>query len=746
MIHKLWPLIGNALEWCMVTCCLLLVLPSLWAQLPPASFHQLRRDERLLSSFYHCLVEDEFGFIWFGSRHGGGLYRYDGYDLRSFVINPSQLHLSLCSNQINTVFSYGDGKLYIGTHGGMTVLNLVSGAMRCYADEISKVPDYTTFLIEPILPDSMRHLTWFGSAYGLCTLSWDTEVINCMMPVEGAEEVPAPKNIIDMVVGKKDENVLWLGTANGLFSFDRDRGKFRAYAIPGVQHMMILDLYVDKEGNIWIAGDAGRDQHKGRLFRYTPQTGNFIEYKLSISSQGLAQEVGEIYNILPSAKADQLWISTKTGVGIFNSTTGDYNAWVFDPAHPDGLLPNEFFRSMLADRHGRLWISSWQGIQYAKDAFVGTGKKTFMPKVAITDFQFSNKRGEIVKPLLFQDTFHLKEDQRDITIRYVLPNPLYPQEVMYQYQLKGWDKDWRTSDQRLAQYTRVRGGSYTFLVRAKEGDGDWGETTNFPITIDRKVTEYALFWILSTLLVGSIILGTNRYLISHTRKEEQLKSDFNKKVAEIEMQALRAQMNPHFLFNSLNSIKYYALSKDKDATAEYLTKFSLLVRTILNNSKSHTISVKEEIEALRLYIEIEHLRLEGKFEYRIDIDSSIRIEQAQVPPMILQPFVENAIWHGLMHKPSGGRLLVQVRDMGTQIQCIIEDNGIGRKKAGEIKENGSGHKKSMGIQITGDRILLINRIYGIDTQVNIIDLTNARGEAEGTRVVVNIPLINEDEL
>jgi LytS/YehU family sensor histidine kinase len=269
--------------------------------------------------------------------------------------------------------------------------------------------------------------------------------------------------------------------------------------------------------------------------------------------------------------------------------------------------------------------------------------------------------------------------------------------------------------------------------------------TMLQLSVDKYLTEFAWFWILIVTLAACLLVAVYRYLILRTRKEEQLQAEFQKKVSEIEMQVLRAQMNPHFLFNSLNSIKYYALSKDKDATAEYLTKFSLLVRTILNNSKSHTISLKDELEALRLYIEIEHMRLEGKFDYHIDIDSSIRVEQAQIPPMILQPFVENAIWHGLMHKPAGGKLLVQVKDLGTQIQCIIEDNGVGRTKAKEIQLRGSGHKKSMGLQITGDRISLINRIYGIDTNVHVIDLVNAKGEAEGTRVIVNIPLINEEE-
>jgi len=722
----------------------ILVNALLFAQLPPASFHQLRRDEKLMSSFYHCLAEDEYGFIWFGSRHGGGLYRYDGYDLKTFVVDPSKLHRSLSSNEINTVFSYADGKLYIGTHGGMTILDLVSGSMQCFADAIDKVPDYTTFLVEPIIPDSTCECTWFGTAYGLCRLDWQSEAIDCMLPSNQADQRQMPKHIIDMVVDRSDKNLLWLGTADGFFSYNKGTGEYAHYIIPEAPGIVILDLYQDKEGDVWIAGDAGKEAHAGKLFRFAPLTGHFVEYKLSLPGNDHAQSVGEVYSVLPATDADQLWISTKNSVGLLNKHNGEYQAWTYDPARPDGLLPNEFFRAMLADRHGRLWISSWQGIQYARNAFVRSERPVFIPKVCITDVQVSNARADVVKPLLYHQSLDLQDDQRDFAIRYVLPNPLHAENVTYQYQLQGWDKEWVTSDQRLVQYTRLHGGRYTFLIRGREGNGEWGEVTSLPIEVERKLTEYGWFWVMGALLLGGMLFGTNRYLMSRTRKEEQLKSDSNKKVTEIEMQALRAQMNPHFLFNSLNSIKYYALSKDKEATADYLTKFSSLVRTILNNSKSHTISIKDELEALRLYIEIEHLRLEGKFDYSFDVDTSIRVEQAQVPPMILQPFVENAIWHGLMRKTAGGKLIVQVKDLGTSIQCVIEDNGIGRKKALELKGNGPGHKKSMGIQITGDRISMINRIYGIDTKVHIIDLVNARGEAEGTRVVINIPLINED--
>lgn len=317
---------------------------------------------------------------------------------------------------------------------------------------------------------------------------------------------------------------------------------------------------------------------------------------------------------------------------------------------------------------------------------------------------------------------------------------------MYQYKLVGYDKDWIQTDQRRVRYSKLRGGDYTFMVTGKEGESsEWLPVTTLDVHLEKRLTEEWWFWPLILALSLATATLFYRYMIRRTRKEEQLKAEFDHKLSEIQMQALRAQMNPHFLFNSLNSIKYYAISKSKDETATYLSKFAMLVRAILNNSKSRTISLKDELDALQLYIEIEHLRLEGKFVYVIDIDTSIQIRNAQIPPMILQPYVENAIWHGLMHKDGMGRLLVQVKDMGNQIQCIIEDNGIGRARSAEIRKSQMDHKKSVGMQITSDRIALINRIYQIDTQVHVIDLTDDHGKPTGTRVVMNIPLINEDD-
>ncbi|MEM9885425.1 MAG: histidine kinase [Bacteroidota bacterium] len=227
----------------------------------------------------------------------------------------------------------------------------------------------------------------------------------------------------------------------------------------------------------------------------------------------------------------------------------------------------------------------------------------------------------------------------------------------------------------------------------------------------------------------------------------QMEAEFNRKIAEIEMTALRAQMNPHFLFNVLNSIKLYMVQNDARTASRYLTKFSRLIRLILNNSKSSMISLEEELNALKLYIEMENFRFNDKFDYNIRVDESIPIASVKIPPMILQPYVENAIWHGLMHKEDArGLLLINIQKSknDTGLYFIIEDNGIGRERAMQIKTRTANKHKSVGMQITKDRIAIANQLFNTNASVEIVDLKNDT-KSIGTRVVVHLPLQEVEE-
>lgn len=251
----------------------------------------------------------------------------------------------------------------------------------------------------------------------------------------------------------------------------------------------------------------------------------------------------------------------------------------------------------------------------------------------------------------------------------------------------------------------------------------------------QKIIIYAVsLLVLFVLLVALFIFYylRNKETKTRTKLENELNNYMQK--------ALSQQMNPHFIFNTLNSIQYYILQNDNLSSNKYLTKFARLMRLTLDNSQNNTIPVKDEIAALNLYLELESLRFEGKFEYKINVENEI--EDYQIPTLLIQPFVENAIWHGLMHKEGNGLINVNLELLNNQIFCTIEDNGIGRKKAKEIKENKNNTHKSLGSKITENRLKLINSLFGSQMKIQYIDLEDMNGNASGTRVEIVIPIIN----
>jgi tetratricopeptide (TPR) repeat protein len=253
-----------------------------------------------------------------------------------------------------------------------------------------------------------------------------------------------------------------------------------------------------------------------------------------------------------------------------------------------------------------------------------------------------------------------------------------------------------------------------------------------------------LKWILITglLIIAMASIFIYRSL-SLKRKNEKLKSDreqaiLKQNAAELEMQALRAQMNPHFIFNCLSSINHFILKNETEAASDYLTKFSRLVRMVLNNSKKTFITIEDETDMLKLYLELERLRFRNSFDYSISFTNPIDIDNIFVPPLLLQPFVENAIWHGLMHKEGQGRLEIELSIDDRTLICVITDNGIGRKNAAKFKSKSSEKQKSLGLHITRDRLALLNKNIDQPSSFNFEDITDGEGNAAGTRVILKI--------
>ena len=216
------------------------------------------------------------------------------------------------------------------------------------------------------------------------------------------------------------------------------------------------------------------------------------------------------------------------------------------------------------------------------------------------------------------------------------------------------------------------------------------------------------------------------------------------KVAESRLQSLRLQMNPHFLFNALNSIQQMILANEEMVATRYLSKFSKLLRTILVHSDKEYVTLKEELEILNLYIDLESIRFKDSFKYNIECDEEIDTDEIKLPTLLIQPFVENAIWHGLMHKEGERFLQVKFSEAGDCIHCIIEDNGIGREKSREAKlATGQGKKHtSKGIQVSMERLEAMDNGSSRKSSLQIFDLKDKTGNATGTRVEIFFPIQN----
>lgn len=316
----------------------------------------------------------------------------------------------------------------------------------------------------------------------------------------------------------------------------------------------------------------------------------------------------------------------------------------------------------------------------------------------------------------------------------------------YMHKLEGVDKEWHTlRDRNSISYPNLKGGNYTFKLKVGDEKGVWNpEITaiNFKISKFWYDTYLARAFGITCLICLAILWY--HYKVKRAIEKEQMKTTFEKQLAEVKMNALTAQMNPHFIFNSLNSIDYFIIKNQSEQASEYLNRFSRLIRLILNNSRSNYISLKEDLDALKLYIEIESLRFDNKFTYEVKASQNLDPELIQVPPMLFQPYVENAIWHGLMQKDGPGNIDVTVRwDENKEIIIgTIIDDGIGRKKAMKLKSKGASRKKSksMGMQITQDKIEALNFLHDIKASVQIHDLFDEAGEASGTKVILEIPV------
>lgn len=364
------------------------------------------------------------------------------------------------------------------------------------------------------------------------------------------------------------------------------------------------------------------------------------------------------------------------------------------------------------------------------------GQNNNVPEVYITEVTALDKEYTSIADTKLTLPYH----QSDVSFSFTALEYAAPTKLTFSYILQGFDKVWSPySTSRFKNYTQLPPGNYVFKVRAKNISGLTSlKIASFTFVVKPAFWQTWWFKFLAFLFIlGSLYLWYNRR-INTIRKRAAEKNELDKKMAELDEKLLRSQMNPHFIFNSLNSIQKYIWESKEELAAEYLASFAKLMRAILENSRKEYVSLEEEFKILKLYIDLEHRRSNGKFEYQLQLDPSLDATKVKILPLILQPFIENAIWHGLGKKEEGGFLLVNICQKDEHnMEVVIEDNGVGRKKETAIQSDSN----PLGQSITQQRLEKLMEVSRKNAEVQIIDLFDQQGKAAGTRVVLCLPII-----
>lgn len=572
---------------------------------------------------------------------------------------------------------------------------------------------------------------------------------------------------------------LWLGRKEGLYRIDAATGEQRRFTKrDGLVHgAWITDMLLDSQGHIWYGTEKGfgcMRQDGQILFNYPYDPG---------ASSGEVPPLKTISRIVEDPEG-RIWIAdADEGIAVFQKTHTNYK--LIERITPaTSALASDRIDDMLCDSSGNIWVITPKGLSkvYGGDFEVenygrehGLGKLYYLSPGAHGQVYIGGQGGYYrfdpasLKPIPVQTRVILESltvydkpyhgnngattldsavlGYRDgfFTIGFRAINFFQSEPVEYQYKMVGLQDDWISNgDRRYVSFAKIDGGTYTFSVRARSGQEPWSDPRHLYLRMIPPFWETAWFYIAMCALLGSIGWWIYKTRLERARREERIRASFEKKLAETEMTALRAQMNPHFLFNCLNSIKLFTVENDTGKASRYLTKFSRLIRLILQNSNAPTVRLSDELEALRLYIEMEAMRFDEQFTYEIRTNG-VPTGQLEIPPLVLQPYVENAIWHGLMHKEGDpGHLIVDVSVQNGHLYCTVEDNGVGVEAAKAMHSKSSRRKKSYGMSITRDRLSLIRKLYEVDAEVRVEDL-HQNGLASGTRVTVRIPVMQAEE-
>lgn len=651
-------------------------------------------------------------------------------DITKQSISPFKLN-PMTGKKIRSIYPTESKGLMVGTlDEGLFILDAEGRILKQFVPDPNNQNSIAGLSIWCIDRDSQGNY-WFGTNGGLSMYDVKLDSFTNFRSLGYDDKSTISNNsVYGLMIDKQD--IVWICTYNGLNRYDPKKHSFFTFRHDPLNPLTIsndriFSIVEDNSGILWI-GTMG-----GGLNRYDRKTGEFS----SISTiNGLADNV--VYNIIIDAEG-YLWLTTNKGLCKYHPPTGRIVNYDIN----EGIQSHEFnMGAAYLLNNGQIAVGGMNGYNVFDPSKIRVNGS--LPRMAITQFLiFGKPYSRFVED---GDTIFLDYDDNFFSFRFSAMDFTNPSKNQYAFKLVNFDKDWilTNANRREADYTEVPPGKYVFRVKASNSEGVWNEKG---ISIHIVIRPpYWQTWYFRSGLVFLIIFISFLFIRSQVKRVRK-RSEFEGKMLEIEKQlfeleqkALRLQMNPHFIFNSLNSIQSFVIANDTERAINYLAKFSHLMRLILSTSRESIIPVNDELRLLNYYLELESLRFQDKFSHSIIVDPKIDKEFTGIPPMIIQPYIENAIIHGLMNKLDGkGEIIIQFRQKEEYIICLIEDNGIGREKAAQIKAASGLGQKSQGMLITKERLEILNRKHKDKISVEIFDLKDNFGNASGTRVKLIIP-------
>ncbi|MEO1435618.1 MAG: histidine kinase [Bacteroidota bacterium] len=680
-----------------------------------------------IAYFPQWVGQDEQGHRWISSKNLGLLEVNQQWQVtQTFPFPMDRLPFR--------VAQLSNGDLILGTKPGFFFFSLdpTEAASNSKASTKRWTHDWENWTFSGFHPDSIRiwsiwqdrsDFVWLGTRYsGLIRLDLETKSFQQFLH-DPKEILSLSHNKYLFHIQEGPDGNLWVCSDKGLSVINPKTLKFIDY--PTIRERLgnyvIHCLETDERGNLWI---GTRDQG---LFRYRYDKDELVHYTIA---DGLPYNgVNEL-----ARQQNWLWMGTRQGLARMNLLTESIEQ--FD--RKKGLASNALYGCRFVKLpSGKVMVtyesSSFFTLLEADKELVANAP----PDVQIRSLRLLDQDEQATFYLNDQDSIRLKANQNYFAIDFSGLQYLSDRAPTFQYQLAGYDKDWvESGTNKAAIYTRLSGGKYQFNVKAIGQQGEESPVRSIAIFLATP-WYFQTGWIIVFILIA-IGIG---WLIYHWRmKQIRREANLNRLIAETEMKALRAQINPHFIFNCLNSIKSYIIENEIDAGTTYVSRFSRLIRMILNASKDKLVPLVREIELIELYLWLEKERLDHRFESRIELNINTPQTELFIPPMLLQPFLENAIWHGIMNMDDKGLIHMIVDESDHYLNIRITDNGIGREQSKRIQQGSSMKRGSMGIEISKDRLEQISALYQLDTKIDIYDL-HPDQEHAGTVVDIQFPKI-----